>query len=34
MLHEQGEFANLEFQANDESGESSGGEEGEEYMPD
>ena len=33
MLHERGEFAILEFQANDESGESSGWEEGEEWMP-
>ena len=32
-LHERGEFAILEFQANDESGESSGWEEGEEWMP-
>ncbi len=32
-LHERGAFAIIEFQANDESGESSGWEEGEEWMP-
>src|SRR5215203_2214343 len=32
-LHKRGKFAIIEFQANDESGESSGWEEGEEWMP-